>query len=137
VIDAVATPAGTSIRVTPRISIVALVLGALSVALLAASFVWAHHWGAAADTLIVAWAFATVGALVFSIRFYFLEDVWPTHISRQLAGIGIAAASSRSPRWSCRASSGPWGSTPPASVAAADRPGEPGRTAGVERRLPG
>jgi drug/metabolite transporter (DMT)-like permease len=90
VIDAVATPAGTSIRVTPRISIVALVLGVLSVALLAAAFVWAHHWGAVADTLIVAWALATVGALVLSIRFYFLEDVWPTHISRQLAGIGLA-----------------------------------------------
>jgi hypothetical protein len=31
----------------------------------------------------------------------------------------------------------PWGSTPPASAAAADRPGDPGRTAGVGIRAQG
>jgi uncharacterized membrane protein len=86
VIDAVATPAATSIRVTPKIGIVALVLGVLSVALLGASFVWAHTGVRSRTPFVVAWVLATVGALVFSIRFYFLEKVWPTHISRQLAG---------------------------------------------------
>ena len=42
--------------------------GLLSLALLAASIRWAHHWGVRADTLVACWALATVGALRFSVR---------------------------------------------------------------------
>jgi hypothetical protein len=66
------------------------VLGILSVALLAASFVWAHHWGALADTLVVAWALATLGALVVSIQFLRNKTVWSTFGSHRLARIGLA-----------------------------------------------
>jgi hypothetical protein len=66
------------------------VLGVLSVALLAASFVWAHHWGALADTLVVAWALATLASLVVSIRFLRDTTVWSTYGSHRLAKIGLA-----------------------------------------------
>jgi hypothetical protein len=66
------------------------VLGILSVALLAASFVWAHHWGALADTLVVAWALTTLGALVVSIQFLRNKTVWSTYGSHRLARIGLA-----------------------------------------------
>ena len=65
-------------------------LGVLSVALLAASFVWAHHWGALADTLVVAWALATLAALVVSIQFLRDKTVWATYGSHRLAKIGLA-----------------------------------------------
>jgi hypothetical protein len=42
--------------------------GLLSLGLLAASIKWAHHWGVRADTLVVAWGVAVVGALWFSGR---------------------------------------------------------------------
>jgi hypothetical protein len=66
------------------------VLGVLSVALLAASFVWAHHWGTLADTLVAAWAAATLAALVVSIRFLRDKTVWSTYGSHRLAKIGLA-----------------------------------------------
>jgi len=66
------------------------VLGVLSVALLAASFVWAHHWGTLADTLVAAWAVATLGALVVSIQFLRNKTVWSTYGSHRLAKIGLA-----------------------------------------------
>jgi hypothetical protein len=65
-------------------------LGVLSVALLAASFVWAHHWGTLADTLVAAWALATLGALVLSIQFLRNRTVWSTYGSHRLAKIGLA-----------------------------------------------
>ena len=65
-------------------------LGILSVALLAASFVWAHHWGTLADTLVIAWALATLGALVVSIQFFRNKTVWSTYGSHRLARIGLA-----------------------------------------------
>lgn len=65
-------------------------LGVLSVALLAASFVWAHHWGTLADTLVAAWAVATLGALVVSIQFLRNKTVWSTYGSHRLAKIGLA-----------------------------------------------
>jgi hypothetical protein len=37
----------------PRRDPAAATLGVLSVALLGASFVWAHHWGFVADALVV------------------------------------------------------------------------------------
>ena len=75
---------------TPKRSRVAATLGVLSVALLAASFVWAHHWGVLTDTLVVAWGVATLGALVVSI--HFLRDglVWPTRVAVRLAKLGLA-----------------------------------------------
>jgi hypothetical protein len=37
-----------------------------SALLLAASFVWAHHWGPLADTIVIAWLVAWPSALVLS-----------------------------------------------------------------------
>lgn len=65
-------------------------LGVLSVALLAASFVWAHHWGTLADTLVAAWAAATLGSLVVSIQFLRNKTLWSTYGSQRLAKIGFA-----------------------------------------------
>ena len=65
-------------------------LGVLSVALLAASFVWAHHWGPLADTIVIAWAVATLGSLVVSIQFLRDKVVWSTYGSQRLAKIGLA-----------------------------------------------
>ena len=44
------------------------ILGLLSLALLAASFLWAHHWGPRTDLLVSCWGMATLGALRFSVR---------------------------------------------------------------------
>ncbi len=68
----------------------AATLGVLSVALLGASFVWAHHWGAQADTLVAAWAVATIGSLVASIWLLRDDMVWPTRLALRLAKIGLA-----------------------------------------------
>jgi hypothetical protein len=76
---------------SPRRSPVAATLGVLSVALLGASFVWAHHWGVLADTLVVAWAVSTLGALVVSIRFLRDENHRAaTYLAKRLAKIGLA-----------------------------------------------
>jgi hypothetical protein len=66
------------------------VLGVLSVALLAACFVWAHHWGALTDTLVAGWALATLASLVVSIQFLRDKTVWSTYGSHRLARIGLA-----------------------------------------------
>jgi hypothetical protein len=76
--------------VTPRRSPVAAVLGVLSVALLGASFVWAHHWGPLADSIVGAWAIATLGSLVVSIQLLRDRMVWPTGVALRLAKIGLA-----------------------------------------------
>ena len=68
----------------------AATLGVLSVALLGASFVWAHHWGVQTDTLVAAWAVATIGSLVASIWLLRDEMVWPTRLALRLAKIGLA-----------------------------------------------
>ena len=84
-IDAVAgAPAG------PKRSPVAAGLGILSVALLGASLRWAHHWGPLADTIVAAWAVATLGALGVSIHFFRDDLVWPTRSAKRLARIGLA-----------------------------------------------
>ena len=57
--------------------------------LLAASFVWAHHWGVQADTLVAAWAVATTGSLVASIWMLRDDLVWPTRLAVHLAKIGL------------------------------------------------
>lgn len=43
------------------------VLGLTSVALLLASFRWAHHWGPLSGAIVAAWVLATVGTLVVSV----------------------------------------------------------------------
>jgi len=45
-----------------------LALGIASVTLLAAALRWAHHWGPLADTIVVAWAASTLGALITAMR---------------------------------------------------------------------
>ena len=77
-------------RVTPTRSPLAAALGLLSVALLGASFVWAHHWGVRADTLVACWAVATVGAFVVSIRILRDDMVWLTRFAFRLVQIGLA-----------------------------------------------
>ena len=74
----------------PRRAPVAATLGVLSVALLGASFVWAHHWGAVADTLVIAWTVATLGSLAVAIHVLRDEVVWPTRLALRLAKIGLA-----------------------------------------------
>jgi hypothetical protein len=66
------------------------VLGFLSVALLGASFVWAHHWGPRADTLVIAWAVATLGALGSSVAVLGAYDLGPKVLTLRLAQIGLA-----------------------------------------------
>ena len=56
----------------------------MSVALLLASFRWAHHWGLVADTIVSAWALTTIGALFFS--FWSLRT---SRASRRFAAIGV------------------------------------------------
>jgi len=53
--------------------------------LLGASLRWAHHWGPRADAIVVAWAFATVGALAVSIPL-----LGATIIGKRLAKVGLA-----------------------------------------------
>jgi hypothetical protein len=77
-------------ELAPRRSAVAAALGLLSVALLGASFVWAHHWGPLADTIVVAWAVATLGALVLSVQVVGSDRLWPTRLATRLAKIGLA-----------------------------------------------
>jgi hypothetical protein len=52
--------------------------------------VWAHHWGAQTDTLVIAWVVATIGALALSIQVLWSYQLWPTNIARRLARIGLA-----------------------------------------------
>ena len=61
-------------------------LGVLSVALLVASFVWAHHWGVAAVVLVAGWALATIGALLVSVW-----SLSTTDAGRRFAKMGIAS----------------------------------------------
>jgi hypothetical protein len=85
VIDALATAPEA-----PKRAPAAATLGILSVALLAASFVWAHHWGAVADTLVVAWGGATLGSLVVATQVLRDDHVWPTRLALRLAKLGLA-----------------------------------------------
>jgi Kef-type K+ transport system membrane component KefB len=87
VIDALAT---AETQTTPTRSAVGAGLGILSVALLGASVVWAHHWGAQADTLVAAWAVATLGALGVSLQVLGSYRLWPTRLAIRLAQVGLA-----------------------------------------------
>jgi hypothetical protein len=61
------------------------VLGLASVALLLASFRWAHHWGPVADTIVSTWALATIAALFSSVW-----SLRTSRASRRFAKAGIA-----------------------------------------------
>lgn len=65
-------------------------LGVLSVALLGASLRWAHHWGPLADTIVAAWAAATVGSLVMSTLLLRSQNMWLAFTYKRLAKIGLA-----------------------------------------------
>ncbi len=79
-----------SVPVRPKRSPVAAGLGILSVALLGASFVWALHWGVLADSLVAAWALATLASLVISTSLLRNQNVWLAFASKRLAKIGLA-----------------------------------------------
>jgi hypothetical protein len=89
--DAPATTRVPEVRVTPRSSLASATLGLSSLALLVAAFFWAHHWGGLADTIVAAWAAATLGSLVMSLHFYGSDTIWPTYLSRRLTKIGLVA----------------------------------------------
>ena len=74
----------------PKRAPAAATLGILSVALLGASFVWAHHWGTVADTLVVAWAVATLGSIGVATQVLRDDRVWPTRLALRLAKLGLA-----------------------------------------------
>jgi len=74
----------------PKRAPVAATLGVLSVALLAVSFLWAHHWGVLTDTLVIAWGVATLGSLAVAIQLLRDDLVWPTRLALRLAKIGLA-----------------------------------------------
>jgi hypothetical protein len=90
-------------------------LGLLSLALLAASIKWAHHWGVRADLLVSFWGLATVGALWFSLRSCRVSraafeaaptlaklGIWLATVSlAALAVAGIAAAAGMDPGGAC------------------------------------
>ena len=77
-------------QATPKRGPVAAALGVLSVALLAASLLWAHHWGPLADAIVAAWAAATLGSLAVSIHFLRDDNLWSTRLAKRLVKVGLA-----------------------------------------------
>ncbi len=89
--------------------------GVLSLALLAASIKWAHHWGVRADLLVSCWGLATAGALWFSLRSVRASGaafkatpalaklgIWLAAVSlAALIVAGIAAAAGMDPAGAC------------------------------------
>ena len=89
--------------------------GLLSLALLAASIKWAHHWGVRTDLLVACWAVAVVGALWFSLRAvrrshnafertsrWAKLGIWLAALSlAALVVAGIAAAAGMDPAGAC------------------------------------
>ena len=89
--------------------------GLLSLALLAASLKWAHHWGVRADLLVSCWGMTTVGALWFSLRARRASraafeltpglaklGIWLAAVSlAALVVAGIAAAAGMDPTGAC------------------------------------
>jgi hypothetical protein len=68
--------------------------GLLSLALLAASIAWVHHWGVRSDLLVACWGGTTVAALWFSARAW-RDSLAAFEAPPVLAklGIGLAAVS--------------------------------------------
>jgi hypothetical protein len=50
-------------------------LGLVSVIALSASFLWAHHWGPLAYTIVGVWIVSTLGALILGVRTLRLRGV--------------------------------------------------------------
>jgi hypothetical protein len=70
----------------------AAALGVASVLLLAAAFRWAHHWGVVADSIVAAWAVATLGGLVASLRVLTLSLPGRRAALMGLALVGVSIA---------------------------------------------
>jgi len=66
----------------------AAMLGLVSVMALAASFLWAHHWGPLAYTIVGFWAITTGAAFVFAVMSF--RDRAP---ARGLAVLALACVS--------------------------------------------
>jgi hypothetical protein len=86
-------------RVSPRVT---ALLGATSFLLLIASFMWAHHWGPVADSLVAAWAVTTLASLRYGRkirRAYAKRDSDGVRVGqfraaqRRLANVALAFAS--------------------------------------------
>jgi hypothetical protein len=60
------------------------VLGVMSLALLLASFRWAHHWNAIADTIVAGWGLATIAAAAVSVW-----SLRTSSASRRFAKFGV------------------------------------------------
>jgi len=89
--------------------------GLVSLALLAASIKWAHHWGVRADLLVFGCGVTTVGALSFSVRARRASraafeatpvlaklGIWLAAVSlAALVVAGIAAAAGMDPAGAC------------------------------------
>ena len=73
---------------TRRLARIGFAAGAVSLALLAASIRFAHHWNPVSTALVTAWAVATLTALVASVR-----GIVDATRSRRLAKWGIVLAS--------------------------------------------
>lgn len=61
------------------------VLGLTAMALLLASFRWAHHWGLLSGAIVAAWALTTIAALVVSVW-----SLRTSRASRRFAVAGLA-----------------------------------------------
>jgi hypothetical protein len=59
-------------------------LGVVSVLALGASFLWAHHWGPLAYTIVGVWVLSTLGALFRGVR-----ALGPRRPGRALAAIAL------------------------------------------------
>jgi hypothetical protein len=59
-------------------------LGVASALLLVASFIWAHHWGPLADTIVLAWLLAWPSAMIVSGLALSKKDA-----GRNLARVGL------------------------------------------------
>jgi hypothetical protein len=60
----------------------------VSVLALSASFIWAHHWGPLAGTIVVTWVLTTLAALVLGVR-----SLRPRAPGRGLAILALCCAS--------------------------------------------
>jgi hypothetical protein len=67
---------------------IAAIFGCVSVLALSASFIWAHHWGPLAGTIVVTWVLTTLAALVLGVR-----SLRPRAPGRGLAILALCCAS--------------------------------------------
>src|SRR5579862_481697 len=62
-------------------------LGVVSAALLGAAIRWAHHWGLAADLIVIGWALSTMAAVAVSVW-----SLRTSETARSLAKLGVSLA---------------------------------------------